>query len=161
MMESLLTALEQLPAVAALRQSTWMYPLVNTGHILGVALLVGAIVPLDIRLLGGWRRFPLMPFLHVLRRVAAAGLALAVVCGLLLFAARASEYAAAYLFQLKLGLIGLGGANVAVVQRLLARHAVADLPLEATLPVGIRLGAVLSLLAWLGALLCGRLLGYF
>lgn len=46
-----LAALEATELARALRDSVWIYPLVNAGHILGVALLVGSIVPLDLRLL--------------------------------------------------------------------------------------------------------------
>ena len=47
-----LTALQNLEPVAALRASRWVYPLVNTAHITGLAVLFGAILPLDLRLLG-------------------------------------------------------------------------------------------------------------
>ena len=50
-----LAAVENLPAIVALRESYLVYPLVNTLHIVGIALLFGAIVPLDLRL-AGWRR---------------------------------------------------------------------------------------------------------
>ena len=43
-----------LPA-QALKASFWAYPLVNAGHILGLALFIGAIVPLDLRILGAFR----------------------------------------------------------------------------------------------------------
>ena len=52
MIEQALVFVENLAVVSALRNSTLAYPLVNAGHILGVALLVGGIVPLDLRLLG-------------------------------------------------------------------------------------------------------------
>ena len=41
-----------------LHASVWLYPLVNTGHLLGMALLFGAIVVLDLRLNGLWRQVP-------------------------------------------------------------------------------------------------------
>lgn len=55
MLAEILGDLQNLPWVAALRASRWVYPLVNTGHILGLALLFGAIIPLDLRMLGFWR----------------------------------------------------------------------------------------------------------
>lgn len=90
MIEQALISVENLAFVSALRNSTFMYPLVNAGHILGVSLLVGSIVPLDLRLLGLWRNYPVMVFVDVLRDTAAMGLALAVIFGLLLFADRKS-----------------------------------------------------------------------
>ena len=89
MLAELLTALQNLEPVAALRASRWDYPLVNAGHIAGIALLVGAIVPLALRLLGAWRSVPLDLLARVLQPVALAGLALAVLCGFLMFAVSA------------------------------------------------------------------------
>ena len=93
-----LVALEATAVAGALRGSVWAYPLVNAVHILGVALLVGAMLPLDLRLLGAWRSVPLAPLWRVLTRTASAGLGLAMVCGTLLFITRATEYAASGLF---------------------------------------------------------------
>ena len=47
--ETLGAALEATALSQALRASIWLYPLVNTGHVVGIALLFGAIVPLDLR----------------------------------------------------------------------------------------------------------------
>ncbi|HBX42091.1 MAG TPA: hypothetical protein DEG64_17850, partial [Marinobacter adhaerens] len=101
MIEQALISVENLAFVSALRNSTFVYPLVNAGHVLGVSLLVGSIVPLDLRLLGLWRSYPVMVFVDVLRVTATIGLALAVICGLLLFATNAPGYAASPLFQAK------------------------------------------------------------
>lgn len=51
-MEALFAALEASTWATALSGSLWVYPLINAGHLLGIALLVGAIVPMDLRLLG-------------------------------------------------------------------------------------------------------------
>ena len=153
--------LEATMPARALRASVWAYPLVNAGHILGVALLVGAIVPLDLRLLGVWRSIPLAPLWRVLTWTAAAGLALAVICGSLLFAARASEYIRSSLFLSKMAVVAIGAGNA-----LLLRMATPDIqtlersaPVE--LPLQIRIAAGVSLVAWLTALILGRLVGYF
>jgi hypothetical protein len=61
--------------------STWLYPLVNAGHIVGIALLFGAIAPLDLRLIGAWNRISLDVFLRILVPVAVAGLGLAACAG--------------------------------------------------------------------------------
>jgi hypothetical protein len=156
-----LLALEAMPVAGALRGSVWAYPLVNAAHILGVALLVGAVLPLDLRLLGAWRSVPLAPLWQVLTRTAGAGLGLAVVCGILLFITRATEYAASGLFISKMVAVGIGMVN-AVVLRTLAPDAIA--PIRSALekpPVRFQLVGGISLAAWLTALMLGRLVGYF
>ena len=156
-----LVALEATAVAGALRGSVWAYPLVNTEHILGVALLVGAMLPLDLRLLGAWRSVPLAPLWRVLTRTAGAGLGLAMVCGTLLFITRATEYASSGLFISKMVVVGVGTAN-AVALRTLVPNAIA--PMRSALetpPVRVQLAGGISLAAWLTALLLGRLVGYF
>lgn len=150
-MEPLLAALEASAVAGHLRVSRIAYPLVNAGHVLGVALLVGAILPLDLRLLGLWRSVPLAPLARVLRPVAAAGLGLAVATGLLLFSVSAREYWATGLFPAKMGLVLLGGLNAL---------ALAGPRLLAAPPARRRAAALASLVLWPAALLAGRWIGY-
>jgi hypothetical protein len=159
--EQALLAVENLAFVSALRNSTFMYPLVNAGHILGIALLVGGIIPLDLRLLGLWRQYPVMIFADVLRTTAAIGLGLAVLCGALLFATAAADYAGSMLFQVKMVLVVLGVANALALAQVFKREDIWTLPMKAPMPLSLRIGAVLSLLFWVSTLFLGRLLGYF
>lgn len=159
-MEALLATLEASPWATALSGSLWVYPLINAGHLLGIALLVGAIVPMDLRLLGAWRSVPLAPLCRVLGACAVAGLLLAAVCGALLFATRATEYMAAELFIAKIVVIALATGNA-----LALRLGGFDACLRAAdagdaLPRRVRVAAAVSLLAWPTALILGRMLGY-
>lgn len=161
MLAEWLAALEATDLARALRGSVWAYPLVNAGHIAGVALLVGAVVPLDLRLLGVWRSVPLEPLWRVLTRCAGIGLALAALFGSLLFVARATEYAASGLFIAKMAVVAMATTNALFL--LVAAPAGAarardgfDPP-----PRRLRLAALASLVAWLAALTLGRLVGYF
>jgi hypothetical protein len=161
MIEEWLVALEATALAGALRGSVWAYPLVNAVHILGVALLVGAMLPLDLRLLGAWRSVPLAPLWRVLTRTAGAGLGLAIVFGILLFITRATEYAASSLFISKMVVVGVGTANALAV-RTLVPDAVAPMrSAREKPPVRVQLAGGLSLAAWLTALTLGRLVGYF
>jgi len=62
--DAALAALEGTALAQALRVSRWGCAAVNAGHVLGVALLVGAIVPLNLRLLGLWRGVPREPLVR-------------------------------------------------------------------------------------------------
>jgi len=73
MLTAFLTAIEGLAPVAALRASRWTYASVNTAHIVGFALLLGAIVPLDLRLMGWRRSIPIGVMARVLLPVAIGG----------------------------------------------------------------------------------------
>jgi hypothetical protein len=161
MVEEWLAALEATALAQALRSSVWAYPLVNVAHILGVALLVGAVVPLDLRLLGLWRAAPLAPLWHVLTRTAGAGLILAVLFGMLLFITRATEYAASALFIAKMIVVGAGTANALALRILQPEKLAVQLSANGMAPLRMRLAGCLSLAAWLTALTLGRLVGYF
>ncbi len=152
-----LTAIEQWPVAAALRGSFYIYPLVNAAHIVGIAILVGAIVPLDLRILGAYRSVPLDLLARILIPSAATGAAIAVVAGMLLFTVKPHEYLANAAFITKLGLVTLGGANLVVVHATPAwRRARAGNPVAPLL----RANAVASIVIWLAAILAGRWIGF-
>ena len=152
-LDAFLGAIEAAPPVVALKDSFLAYPLVNTLHIVGIALLFGAIVPLDLRLIG-WRRgsASVDALSRTLVPMAVTGLVLAVPAGLLLFATDARAYAAAPLFQAKLLLIVLAIANALTLRRIDWR---APRPSRR-----VAFAGAASILLWLGAIVCGRLLGY-
>lgn len=153
-MEALLATLEATAVAEALRFSRWGYAAVNTGHVAGIALLVGAILPLDLRLMGLWRGVPLAALARVLVPTAATGLTLAAATGALLFATRATEYAPLPILQAKALLIATGTAAA------LWLHARAGRRLETADPKRLRRHGALSLACWLGALVCGRLIAF-
>lgn len=153
----MLEALAAWPVAAALRASPTLYPLVNAAHVLGIGLLLGAAATLDLRLLGGFRRAALDQIGPPLVRVAAAGLGLAAVTGFLLFTTRPVAYAENPAFLAKLGLVGLGLANIAWLHGAGAwRRALAT----GMVPGRLRAGAAVSLACWIAALLAGRWIGF-
>lgn len=153
-MDWLLGAIEASSAAQYLRFSRWGYAAVATAHLLGIALLVGAIMSLNLRLLGIWRAAPVAVLARVLVPIAAAGLAIAVVAGLMLFATRASEYADLGVFRLKLVLVALGTLAALML------HRAYGLELQGASPLRLRAHAALSATCWLGALICGRMIAF-
>ncbi|HVF93918.1 MAG TPA: hypothetical protein VM900_06360 [Sphingomonas sp.] len=153
-LDSALVALEQAPAIAALRTSTLAYPLVNAAHVIGLALLFGGIVPLDLRLLG-WRRgaASVDTLAALVLPVAIAGLVLAIAAGALMFATDARAYAGSTLFRAKMLLLAAAIANAAALRRIDWRG-----PGERSPRIALAAGASLAL--WLAVIVLGRLLGY-
>ena len=154
-------ALEGSDLASGLRNSAWAYPLVNAGHLHGVALLVGGSVPLNLRLLGVWRSLPLFPLRRVLARTADAGLLLAVTFGFLLFAARASEYIRSGLFVTKMLLLAAGIAGTAALRIATSEKRLGGGMASGRPPAAVRAVAGFSLAVWLAVLTLGRLIGYF
>ncbi|RQP05723.1 MAG: DUF2214 domain-containing protein [Paracoccus sp. BP8] len=142
---------------AALRRSGHLYMVVNAAHILGIALLLGAIIPLDLRLVGILRSGALRVLAPFLSRAAGAGLGLALATGPVLWSVAARDYLANAAFRWKMALIALGLA-VIVLQHAGKgwRQAV-----ETGAPgPDARILAALSLAIWLSVLLAGRWIGF-
>lgn len=140
----LFTALEHSAAADLLRRSTALYVAVNVAHLLGVALLFGAIVPVDLRRLRSGQAAGGTPPDRLAVGVSAAGLVLAAVSGAALILPRAVEYAGSTWFWLKLAVVAAGAVNA-----LFARWRGLS-----------RVAAMASLVLWSSAILLGRLLGY-
>ncbi len=153
-MEGVLAALQALPPIEALRFSRWSYAAVNTGHVLGIALLVGAAIPLSLRLIGLWPAVPRAGVVRLLAATAGAGLVLAVLTGAVLFATRATEYAGHPLFPLKMGLVLIGAASALHI------HWRYGWDLDTAPRHELRRAGMISCLAWLAVLVLGRLLAF-
>lgn len=157
MLDTALTAVEASAPAEYLRASRYAYPLVNAAHILALATLFGSILALDLRLLGLFRAVPVAPLAKVLPRVSAAGLALALATGLALFAVQPFDYLAHRVFPVKLALIALGAASALLLHRAVGWQTVLR---DGVVPPRVRAAAALSLLAWSGAIIAGRLLAF-
>ena len=153
-MEALLTAVEGTALAQALRTARWAYAAVNAAHILGIALLIGATVPLSLRFLGLWLAVERRALVRVLAPVAATGLAIAVSAGVVLFSVRAREYAGIGFLQAKLALVALAVLSAAWLH---GRH---GLLLETASEKQLKAHAILSLGCWSGALICGRFIAF-
>ena len=153
-MDGLLAALEGTALAQALRGSRWGYAALNAAHIFAVALLVGSVLPLNLRLLGVWRGISREAVVRVLAPVAASGLALALLTGPLLFSVRAREYSGVGVLQLKLTLIAVGVLSTLALCR---TH---GFLLRDASRARLAGHAVLSTVCWLGALVCGRLIAF-
>ncbi|MBY5622000.1 DUF6644 family protein [Rhizobium leguminosarum] len=144
------------PALA-LRRSGTFYMFVNAAHILAIGLLVGAILPLDLKLAGFFRKVPVEIVAPFLSRAAAVGLVAAVVTGFCLFSVRAVEYAANPAFLAKLCLIALGLLNLSIVH--LGRGWKTAVSTGIVRP-GLRFSAALSAAIWIAAVIAGRWIGF-
>jgi hypothetical protein len=143
----------------AMRESLWAFPVVETIHIAALAIVVGSIVVLDLRLVGLSRRLPVTRLAaHVLPWTVGAFL-VAALSGLTMFTAHAADYLGNPLFMLKMGLIGAAGLNAALLH-VGALQAAGAWDADVGPPARVRFAAALSIVLWLGVIACGRLLAY-
>jgi hypothetical protein len=146
----------------AMRESgVWTYGIVNLVHILGVASLFGAVLVLDLRLLGAWRKVALRAISEPTVAVATAGFILAALSGPCLLATKATEYVGNPFLYIKFPAIGLGLLNVLMLNSITAwkEHKTRELsaPEQSKLAV---MGGI-SLFSWLTAIAAGRMIGYW
>lgn len=154
-----LVALETSGLGEALRGSLWLYPLVEVLHILGLALLVGAIVAFDLRLMGLHARLPAEALSRLLLPVAVVGFLLAVPTGMLLFVSEATALARNPVFLVKMGLLVAALGNIGLFHRGAGRR-ILDWGGGGRPPPAARVAGAASLLLWVAVLAAGRLIAY-
>jgi hypothetical protein len=148
----------------AMRQWLYLYPVVETIHIVGIALLFGSIAVLDLRLLGFSRSIPVRTLAKHVLPWSAGAFVLIVPSGLAMFVAHAGEMISNPVFALKFALIFAAGLNAALFHAITLRTAdVWDSEEMRKLPppVSVRAAGGISLLLWISVIACGRLLAYF
>jgi len=153
----LLQALAATPVAAFFRGSTAGYAALNAAHIFSLALVVGSIATLDLKLLGLFRSAPLWVLARPLARTAATGIVLALATGFLLFSVRPLTYLSNPAFLTKISLVALGILNALALR--FNRHwriAAEEGPVHGS----VRAMAALSLAIWAGAVLAGRWIGF-
>lgn len=144
---------------AQLADSAWLFPAIESLHVLAIALVVGSIALVDLRLLGLVQRArPASAVIRELLPWTWLAFAAAVPTGLLLFAAKPVGYADSNLFRFKLLAIALAGLNM-LVFHLSTQRRMADW--DTGQPVmAARLAGALSLTLWLAVVLLGRWIGF-
>lgn len=152
-----LAALEALPVARAMRESLWLYPIVEVVHLVGIAVLVGGVILFDLRVLGFSRRMPVDLLARHLLPWSVAALLLIVPSGLLMFSAHPSDFLGGGVFVIKMGLLMLAGLNALAFHLGPFRNAAAW---SAGAPGAAKVQALASIALWIGVIACGRLLAY-
>lgn len=140
-------------------QSTyWLWPVLEISHFIGLSLLLGGLLVIDLRLAGHFRAFdPVL--VHKLLPLVLLGFGINLVTGILFFYGDPMRYSINIGFQIKMGLVLLAGLNAGLYYwkvRPLLHHWDGN-----TLsPPIAKLVAYTSLAVWAGVLLCGRLIPY-
>ena len=139
----------------------WSYGIVNLTHILGVSSLFGAILVLDLRLLGLWRSVALASIARPTVPIATTGFIVAAASGLCLISTNGSEYIGNPFLLIKFPAIFVGLLNVAVLSRLPAWKERETRAISTAEQRQLSVFGGVSLLSWLTAIGAGRLIGYW
>jgi hypothetical protein len=141
----------------AVRESTWVYPWVNSFHSVGMGFLVGVLTMIILRVLGVGK-FSLAPLRRFVLVVQIA-IGVNLVTGLMLFAGDAQRFYGSPTFRVKALLIVLGGIlSWLMVRRVFGEGNTAEVSGEAS--SGSKAIAAAALACWFGAIFAGRLTAY-
>jgi hypothetical protein len=152
-------ALSSVDPVAALMQTAWGWPAVESIHFVGLTLLFGSIAVWDLRLLGMASGVPIAAF-HRLVPFAVLGFVINVVSGSMFLMTEANQYVYNPAFHFKMLFLALAGLNVAVFYATLFRR-VRALEGGARAPAAIKVSGALSLVFWAAVIVCGRLITFY
>ena len=143
-----------------IRESVWVFPIVEGTHLLGIALSVGLLCWFDLRLLGvALRDQPVSKVWKQVMPVAFFGFALMFVTGLLLFWAEALTAYHSVHFWVKLLLLVLAGVN-ALSFEATAHKNMAEWDLAPVPPTRARMTGAISLILWTAIIITGRTMAY-
>lgn len=148
-----LTWLEESGVGVWIRESLWGYPIVLSSHAVGMAIVVGVVTMIDIRVLGFAPKIPISSF-NSLFTLTWAGFALNFISGCLLFTGDPVKFYNNTPFRIKITLIILGMISVWLLLRAVRDTDTGKCSTKA------RVIAAFSLLFWFGAITAGRLTAY-
>ncbi len=135
----------------ALKSHVWAYPALEVVHIAGIALLLGNLVLLELRVFGMGQTLPIQALARLSLGLSAVGFGLAGTSGLLMFASQPEELLANRAFTLKMLLLFTAGCNAGLFH---ARDSLNRLDATA------KLYMLISTVLWLGVVACGRWIAY-
>ena len=144
-----------------LHESIWVYPIVESVHVLTLSLFLGLTIIFDLRLLGA--SLSATPVSQVLRRLGPwmlAGFTVMVMSGSLLFYAAPVRTYSNIFFRLKMTFLLMAAINVAVFHFTTASATMPQWDLDRTPPVRARLAGAVSLALWAAVAVCGRMIAY-
>ena len=139
----------------------WTYAFVNTGHILGISTLFGSVLALDLRLLGLWKRVSIADVSSVVTPIGVTGFAIAAVTGSAMLATKATAYVDNPFLLIKFPAIALGVLNAGMLNLTPAWRALRTRELSHAERRQLSIFGGVSLVCWLTAITCGRMIAFW
>ena len=152
--------LEGTALASGIRDSLYLFPFLESVHVMALSVVFGTIMIVDLRLLGvASRHRPFARLSSELLRITWGAFAVAALTGTLMFMTNARVYAGNTSFRLKMVLLALAGINMAVFH-LTAGRTVVRWDKERFAPRSGRATAAVSLTLWVAIIFAGRVIGF-
>jgi hypothetical protein len=156
----LIASLESSAVATGIRNSLYLFPLIEAVHVIGVTLVFGTIVIIDLRLLGvASVDRPFTAIASDVFRWTWIAFAVTATTGALMFVTNASTYYQSAYFRTKMLLLALSGINMLVFE-LTARRSIHAWDRDESAPTSGRAVAALSLVIWIAVIVTGRWIGF-
>ena len=155
-----LSALEATRLAGSIRNSLYLFPFLESLHVVGLTMVFGTIAVLDLRMLGiASTRRPVSRIALDVETWALMAFVLTAATGALMFTTNATVYYYNIFFRLKMAMLVLAGANVVMFNRT-ARRSIERWNTDAKAPSSGRAAAMVSLLLWIAIIFMGRWIGF-
>jgi len=152
--------LESTSVAAAIRQSTWLFPAIETLHVLATVIVVGSVTMLDLRLLNvAYKDRSIREVHEDVLPWTWTSFAVAAIAGSLLFSSSATKYYHNFPFRAKMALLLLIGINAALFERVTYPRVENAEPGTRIAPAAKIAGAV-GIVLWIGVVAFGRWIGF-
>jgi hypothetical protein len=151
--------LQDLGFATSIRESDWLFPTIETVHVLALVLVVGSIMMVDLRLLGvAYRRRSVSALTAEVLPWTWSAFAVAVVAGSLMFSSKAAIYYDSVAFRIKMACLVLAGLNMLCFHWFTYPHVAAwD---HGRIPRAAKIAGAISLLLWIAIVASGRWIGF-
>src|SRR5438093_3870011 len=155
-----LASVESSNLATVIRDSLYLFPLIESLHVLGLTLVFGTIVIVDLRLLGiASIHRPFTRIASDIMKWTWAAFVWTATTGFLMFMTNANVYYHNFFFRTKIALLALAGMNV-VIFELTSARTVDRWHMDTAAPLAGRAAAVVSLLLWIMIIFMGRWIGF-
>ena len=159
-LKPLIDWLQAAPLSVIIRESDWVFPTIESVHVIAFVLVVGSITVVDLRLIGvASRGRPADELISELLPITWVSFAFAAIAGGLLFIAKPVTYTQNFFFLGKMALLFLAGLNMAAFHLFVHKRLV-QRPRNEPHPLAARACGLVSLALWVGVVACGRWIGF-
>jgi hypothetical protein len=155
----LMTWIENLPISVAIAESIWLFPILETIHVFALAIVVGSIGMIDVRLLGlASRKRAVSELIDSILPWTWIAFSVTLIVGLLLFCSKATTYYENVPFRIKLICLALAGTNM-LTFHLITAKGIASWD-RGVPPLSAKLAGAFSLTLWIAVVTAGRWIGF-
>lgn len=143
-----------------IRESIWLFPIVETTHVLALALSVGVLIWFDLRLMGwGMKHQPVSQVHKQLMPLAFFGFVVMTISGILLFWSEPEKCYLSGFFRVKVLFLILAAINAGIFE-LKTKKSIEDWDKYPIPPIRARMAGLISIISWAAVIIAGRATAY-